>query len=1140
MAVTQSAANRAENANQWPQLLALFVASLFTSFFSSPAYALDPNKSIHQFNCQNWTRQSGLPSDKINAITQSKDGYIWLGTQNGLVRFDGLEWKVVPIKLPEAHGQNIWTFSKSRAGGMWFAVHEGGFGTYDGHRFAAIEDARWTIAGLEANVILEASDGAVWTGGNVGLGRWVPGKPDECLFNDLSNGSITALSEDSESRIWIGTVERGLFFWKDGALTQCPDDTLQKRIIFSIANQPNGNVWVGSEVDLRCYDSSGHRQETPSFTAGVKSLLVDSSGVLWIGTSGNGLARYQNGVYTYFKKADGLVSDHINSLFEDAEGSIWVCTRDGLSQLTDLKFPIYSSQDGLVGGSNLSVAPSQQGGIWITTSNGFCYFDGKTSRNYGYDFPLSNHYVKNGFEARNGDFYAVDGDKNIVVISGNSVSKVYANAEWPRAFAEDAAGVLVAMNGALYRIQDGKLNPFQYNEGQQPAYYWINNLLIATDGAIWVASHNGLIRIKDGDSKRWSTDDGLNGNKVYSICEDEDGIIWAGFATGIVRIRHDQSKMITQRDGLYDDRIYAIVPDNLGAFWIASGHGVYRIGQQCLNDFLDGKSTQVSCDAFDGLESIKFTDRTDQEYSGCKTLDGRIWFPTPQGVVLIDPSQVRINTVQMPVWISRVLANGKDFTQNENAIVSPGDGELEFRFTGLSFIAPHKIRFRYQLDGYDKDWVDAGDRRMAFYTNLKPGNYSFHVIAANADGIWNDTGDSFRIQLLPHFYQTAWFTLVCLGAVFAVLALFYVNRVRHLHLKQESLRKSRDILDAEVRSRTADLADAIISLKQSVEDHERTGAQLERRSQALEQEVEERKRMQSEVERVHQQLLVASRQAGMAEIATNVLHNVGNVLNSVNISASLVAEGVKKSKISNLPRVVAMLNEHASDLATFLTNDVKGKQLISFLGQLSDHLLADRDTTIKELDLLRKNIDHIKHIVAMQQNYAKVSGIRDVINIISLVEDSLRMNASSLSRHGIEVVCEFEPVPELNLDKHKILQILVNLIRNAKYACDESLRADKRMTLRVAQAEDRIVISVIDNGIGIPPENLTRIFNHGFTTRLSGHGFGLHSGALAANEMGGALIANSDGVGQGATFRLELPLLVPEATHEKEPQLQSA
>jgi signal transduction histidine kinase len=290
------------------------------------------------------------------------------------------------------------------------------------------------------------------------------------------------------------------------------------------------------------------------------------------------------------------------------------------------------------------------------------------------------------------------------------------------------------------------------------------------------------------------------------------------------------------------------------------------------------------------------------------------------------------------------------------------------------------------------------------------------------------------------------------------------------------------------------------------------------------------KNAEAKLVETHKQLLETSRQAGMAEIATNVLHNIGNVLNSVNVSASLVVDNVKKSKAASLAKVAAMLREHEHDLGTFITSDAKGRQLPVYLGQLSEQLLTDQKTTVHELDLLVKNIEHIKDIVTMQQSYARVSGVKEIINLRELVEDSLRMNAGALVRHRVEVIREFQDVPLINIDKHRVLQILVNLIRNAKHACQESDRADRRLTVRVANGEGRIKISVADNGIGIPPENLTRIFNHGFTTRKNGHGFGLHSGALAAKEMGGSLAVQSEGLGKGSNFTLELPVQPGPAT----------
>jgi C4-dicarboxylate-specific signal transduction histidine kinase len=261
----------------------------------------------------------------------------------------------------------------------------------------------------------------------------------------------------------------------------------------------------------------------------------------------------------------------------------------------------------------------------------------------------------------------------------------------------------------------------------------------------------------------------------------------------------------------------------------------------------------------------------------------------------------------------------------------------------------------------------------------------------------------------------------------------------------------------------------------------------------------------------------------MAEVATNVLHNVGNVLNSVNISATLAAEYLRQSSVSHLGRAIALLRENAGDLGAYLTIDPVGRKLPAFLLQLTGQLEAENSAILGELEQLAKNVEHIKDIVSVQQSYASSAGMSQTVAVVEMVEDSLRMNAGALSRHEVQLIREFEIQPVIQVDKHKVMQILVNLIRNAKYACDESGRPDKRLTVRISDGDGIIRISVIDNGVGILAENLTRIFSHGFTTRKEGHGFGLHSSALAAREMGGALLAQSDGQGLGAVFTLELP-----------------
>lgn len=305
--------------------------------------------------------------------------------------------------------------------------------------------------------------------------------------------------------------------------------------------------------------------------------------------------------------------------------------------------------------------------------------------------------------------------------------------------------------------------------------------------------------------------------------------------------------------------------------------------------------------------------------------------------------------------------------------------------------------------------------------------------------------------------------------------------------------------------------------------------ELEERVRALQHEIAERERAERQLEIAHRELLEASRRAGMAEVATGVLHNVGNVLNSVNVSTTLLRDNVRKSEVSTVEKLAGLLREHEGNLAGFLSHDPRGRQVPWLLQTLAEQLARERTHTLAELDLLARNIEHIKNIVAMQQNYASTAGFVERVEIEGLVEDALEINAAALTRHGVSVARSFKDVPPILVDKHKVLQVLVNLIQNAKYALRESNRPDKQLSVGIHLLGDRTVqIVVADNGVGIASENLARIFAHGFTTRKKGHGFGLHASALAAREMGGDLKAQSDGPNHGATFILELPLLTKD------------
>jgi len=297
------------------------------------------------------------------------------------------------------------------------------------------------------------------------------------------------------------------------------------------------------------------------------------------------------------------------------------------------------------------------------------------------------------------------------------------------------------------------------------------------------------------------------------------------------------------------------------------------------------------------------------------------------------------------------------------------------------------------------------------------------------------------------------------------------------------------------------------------------------RTRELQEQVAAREKAHAELAAAQQDLVEASRQAGMAEVATGVLHNVGNVVNSINVSTTLIRENLRRSEFPSLLKLKDLLEQHQTDMAAFLTTDPKGKRVPGFIIQLTSCLEKELAAQQAEHEQLGRNVEHIKQIVAMQQTYARVSGTREKLSISRLVDDAVQMNTTGFARYGIQIARHYSEVPPVTVDKHKVLQILVNLISNAKYALEASEPSGRQLTLEIGRnGNNRLKVAVTDNGVGISPDHLPRIFSHGFTTRKEGHGFGLHSAANAAQAMGGALTVRSEGVGKGATFTLELPL----------------
>lgn len=1173
------------------------------------AAALDPAKNLSQFYCQNSTRQGGLPANGINAITQTKNGYLWLGTQKGLVRFDGNEFKLFPLPpQPQFRRQSIATVAAAADGGLWFGIHNSAFGHFDGEDTFRTSNDPWVSPIMNVIASYVRPDGSLWIGADTGAGWFAPGRSNVAMVLDQT-GAATALCEGAQGRIWIGTSDHGLFCWQQDELTAFPEAALKSSTIRAVAEDAAGQLWVATSTGLRLFSVAG--QPLPLAYASpleIRALLADRRGAVWIGTTGDGLGRYFDGQMSFLRKRDGLVNDFVTALFEDREGSLWIGTREGLSQLTDVKLPIWGPAEGLATAMIHGVAPARGDGLWAATSQGLARIGSAGVTNYGAAAGLTNTYLKRAFESRNGEVYVIGGSKTIDILMDGKVQASLGNGTWPTAFTEDATGVIAAIGGDLFRVSRQGLAPYPLPAGTPPAY-WIRDLATARDGALLVASVNGVFRFQAGDFQYWSATTGLADSSAHCIIEDNEGAIWVGLTTGLARIKADRISTITRTNGLFENYVFALVLDDHDSMWVNSSSGIFRISLAQLNALADSRTNQITCVPFDGLDAVKTTDTTEVEYSAARTTDDRIWFPSPLGVIQIDPHNLITNPIAPPVQIQEVRLNGVTMSPHRPVTVGPGKGEAALRYVALSFLAPQRIRYRYRLEGYDTGWVEAEGRQEAVYTNLKPGRYRFQVQACNADGVWNETGDGFEFELPPYYYQTAWFQglLGLLGLT--VLLNLYLWRFRHLQRQEEKLRAANERLESRIQERTRELAEQR-NLLRTLIDHlpdnvfvkdPRSRIVLSNQAHAqtvgaaspdgavgktdfdffprelaqkyyddeqsllqsgqpfngeesiiamatgeprwsrttkvplhdpdgkiiglagINRDITERKQWEARLEALHQQLVEASRHAGMAEVATSVLHNVGNVLNSVNISATVVSDRVKNSATAKVGLLLQLLREHKADLATFLTADENGRKLVDYLEVLTEHLGDEKERVLEEIACLVRNIEHIKEIVAMQQAYARVAGVHEILNPVELVEDALRMQAASFVRHEVQLRREFAVTPSVTLDRHKVMQIVINLLQNARWACEKLAGAGEVVVKVGPHGADRVRIEVADNGVGIPPDNLTRIFAHGFTTRSGGHGFALHSGALAAKEMGGSLIAESDGPGKGARFILELP-----------------
>ncbi len=619
-----------------------------------------------------------------------------------------------------------------------------------------------------------------------------------------------------------------------------------------------------------------------------------------------------------------------------------------------------------------------------------------------------------------------------------------------------------------------------------PSQHGTNVFKFADPAVTPAGKYHGLGESKL-DGKFWKVDASLNyfagtnagalsfkqGSEIGAIetlFTSKEGELWvASRQHGVFRYDGRQWRRYHAKEGLVANTIRGITQTADGTIWVSSERGLGRFdGRNWTSDVLP-PSVKIPRDG----GSLKASPSGTLWLNRCPLNWTRRAWPLSAP---INPTSGDFRAVcfQMDRAAPQTI-----LVPASDKVPQPGNLTLSWKATD-PWHATDDSRLQYSFRMDSGPWSPFNLERQHSFFSLSTGRHHFEVRARDDDFNVDPQPAMMDIVVLPPVWKQGWF--LALLAVFAGTIAIQAAR----------------IISRERRLRRTNLA--------------------------LAAEIEERKRIQAEVEKAQQQLLEASRQAGMAEVATDVLHNVGNVLNSVNVSAGLLAERVRKSQLDGLSKLAELVAAHVHE-PNFLSQDAKGKMVPAYLQQLGGYVASEKGETLKELASLRQNIEHIKAIVAKQQEYSRLGGFTESVKLADLVEDALRLSDGALTHPQVKWVCELHENVVVVVEKHKALQILVNLLRNAKNACDDAGRDGGQISIRTSRAApDRVRIEVRDNGVGIARENLTRIFNQGFTTRTAGHGFGLHSAANAAKEMGGSLTAQSDGPGQGALFTLEFPI----------------
>jgi signal transduction histidine kinase/CheY-like chemotaxis protein/ligand-binding sensor domain-containing protein len=782
--------------------------------------ALDPSTLLSQYALNRWGTAEGLPQASVGAIAQTADGYIWLATEEGLVRFDGVRFAVFDTTNSGLTDNYISSLLAGRDGSLWVRTNATLYRS-SGGSIRPVCSGR--SIGLDFTPILEDRSGAIWSGSVQGVMVYSPN--GECRHHAFAPAAfeavVSSLIESRDGGILIGTSV-GLKRVDRGVISDLPALEMPSMAVGALYTDRSGSLWIGGAGFLLRQSPAGVKrfgaaEGIPQFD--LKMILEDKDGSVWFGTDGGGIGRIRGDRVETLTMANGLADDRSRSMFEDREGGLWIGTvASGVLRMRDGSATTFGRHEGL--GANVARALLQD---------------------------------------RSGRFLVgLDGAGVVVRSPNGTFTTVPAldrlRAASVRALYEDGdESVLIGSNEGLFRLHGGVLTLVP-NQSCLPSTN-VRSLRRDRQGRLWVGTNRGLARLDRTGCLAMRGMSGDPGRFITSIYQDEQDTVWIGSMAGglsqvqgdelvpfdwpgaarphdvraiaagphgsmwvsttatVWRVRGKAAFPFDRRNGLPRDKAFAIVDDGAGTLWMTSNKGVRAARVDDLDAFADGRLAAVPSRLFSTPDGMISAEGMLASPGAVRLVDGTVWFATTAGVVRIDPARLQRNLLPPPVVVEAVTIDGRAMPANQPITVPPGSSELEIRYTAMSFVNAGAVRFKYKLEGFDKEWQDVGPRRAAYYTNLPPAHYAFKVIAANSDGVWNNAGASVAFQLLPHFYQTHWFAVVVLAGGFGTAFTGYRLQVRRARNRQRELVRL-------VEERTRDLQQEVIERKAAEEKAE--------------------------------------------------------------------------------------------------------------------------------------------------------------------------------------------------------------------------------------------------------------------------------------------------------------------------------